>query len=267
MKKILVIDDEPDVLDVIRAVLKTKGHRIVTAAGGEEGLQRVEQEGPDLIVLDLMMPRVSGLEVIKRLKANEAHRRIPIIVVSAIGADDKHPRDFWIKGLGVDDFLEKPFDPLDLVGRVEFIFRRNDYVSHRPPGIDEDTDRNLNTQARVPLEKAEPSEVVAAFVESYNDGDFATEFNCLGEEMTGGLAQHDYVARRRQVYLDDKGSGRSQRIAAVHSEEVSVNIAKVVVDREESASGQSRRRREQYALKKTHRGWKIVNYRPVRGES
>ncbi len=267
-KRILSIDDESDVLEIIRAVLRTKGHQVVTALGGEAGLIEAERTTPDLITLDLMMPRMSGLEVIKRLKASDKLRHVPVIVISAIAADDKRTAEFWIKGLGVADFIDKPFDPLDLLGRVEYIFRRSSYgsaPSQGPAMPAGEAAGSLSSASRDGIPKdAPPSEVVRLFVESWNERDFGTEFDGLGEEMTGGLKRADYVARRIQVHSEDSGHELVQRVACVVSEDVSVNLAKVVIDREEVHGGKTRRRREAFALKKTLQGWKIVNYRALK---
>lgn len=267
-KRILSIDDESDVLEIIRAVLRTKGHQVVTALGGEAGLIEAERVTPDLITLDLMMPRMSGLEVIKRLKASDKLRHVPVIVISAIAADDKRTAEFWIKGLGVADFIDKPFDPLDLLGRVEYLFRRSTYGSAPAPSPAMPAGESAGHAAPASRDgipkDAVPSEVVRRFVESWNERDFGTEFDGLGEEMTGGLQRADYVARRLQVYQDDNGHELVQRVAGVVSEDVSVNLAKVVIDREEVHGGRTRRRREAFALKKTLQGWRIVNYRALK---
>lgn len=269
-KRILCIDDETDVLEIIRAVLKTKGHTVVVALGGEAGLAEAERVTPDLITLDLMMPRMSGLEVIKRLKASETLSKVPVLVISAIAADDKRTAEFWVKGLGVSDFLDKPFDPMDLLGRVEYIFRRNSYnkpTAPNPAVPEVEAASHVQGDPVERLKDAAPGQVVRLFVESWNTRDFATEFDCLGEEMTGGLKRNDYIARRLQVYNDDGGSSTTQRVAAQISEDVSVNLSKVVIDREDTVHGRPRRRREAFALKKTMQGWKIVNYRAIKDRS
>lgn len=262
-KTILIIDDEPDVIDVIRAVLKTKGYKLLTANGGEEGLHKAERDRPNLIVLDLMMPRMSGLEVIKRLKKNEKTADIPIIVISAITSDATRTPEFWKRGLGVDEFVEKPFDPLDLLGRVEFIFRRGDYVSTGTPrAVHNPTPAGANLDA---LATAEPREVVRLFIESRNTQDFATEFGTLGDEMTGGLAGADYVQRRHASWREDASiSHRTDTMTAVIDENISEQLARISVERTDSDGTNTRVRKEQYVLKKTQNGWKIVSYRPIR---
>lgn len=291
-KRIVVIDDEEDVLRIIRAALITRGYAVELAPGGAEGLAAIERERPDLIICDLMMPRVSGLEVLKRLKRMPTAQGVPIVILSALGTDDRPP-EFWVKMLGVDDFVQKPFDPLDLLGRVEYLFRRGGYVSARgmgtgtptnhapaaPPAVppirlpESESARPLRTAptedqvaTRSPIEVGEvaPSVVVKIFVEAWNRQDFATEFQCLGEEMLGGLDLRAYVERRRQTYLDEKAQARQQRVLGVEEEKISLNVAKVVIDREDTIAGAAKSRKETYSLKKTYKGWKIVAVRMVK---
>lgn len=275
MKRILVIDDESEVLQVVRAALLTRAYEVETTTSGAEGLELAAQSPPDLIICDLMMPRISGLEVIKRLKANPQLAGIPVIILSALGADNRPP-EFWIRTLGVDDYIQKPFDPLDILGRVEYLFRRKNYVSIRgpvragappvspSPGVAPDDDTANQTRSPIDVEEAEPRDVVKAFVESYNDQDFATEFHCLDEEMTGGLPLHDYVSRRRQTYVDEKNNPRRQNVLSIDEEKVSLNVAKVVITRADTTNGRQNERREMYSLKRTYKGWKIIACRSVK---
>lgn len=261
-KKILLIDDEEDVLQMLTATLKTRNFDVITAGAGDIGLELAEQERPDLIISDLMMPRVSGLEFLKRMRRNAKIRATPVIIISAIGASDRPP-EYWVRTLRVDDYIQKPFDPLDLLGRVEYILRRNDYVSSRAETPDEAL-READTAIPVDLVDATPEEVVRAFVESWNRQDFATEFNCMAEEMLGNTEIQEYVGRRRQMFMQEAEHGRRQKVAGVHEEKTSINVAKVVIDREETVAGDVTRRRETYTLKKTHKGWKILQCRSAK---
>jgi DNA-binding response OmpR family regulator len=264
-KSILVIDDEDDVLQIVRSVLNTKGHEVYTTNSGEEGVELASQIYPDLVICDLMMPRVSGLEVIKRLKASEETRNIPIMIMSALGQKDDRPPEFWMNALGVDDYLAKPFDPLDLLGRVEYLIRRSGYVSLNEPAAKVS---NSGNETQIPMELGElvPEEVVRAFIEAWNRQDFGTEYKCLDEELTGQMKPHDYVTRRRQNYMEEKGNSRFQKLVTVEEVKISVNVAKVVVLREDTVAGKSSQREETYTLKKTYKGWKIITYRSTRRE-
>jgi len=257
MKTILVIDDERDVLDIVRSVLKTKGYNVLCAAGGEEGLRTAEREGVDLIVCDLMMPKVSGLEVIKRLKKHETLCTIPIVVLSAVSADRDKPPEFWAKGLGVDEFIEKPFDPLDLLGRVEALLRRSLYVSARAGA----GNTPLPVRNRVDLKAAEPEDVARAYVEAWNSRDWETEYNCLGEEMTSSYKREDYLLARERAWQEDTGANRVQSLAGVLESKITGLIAKIVAERKETFNGRVWMKKNTFTFKKTNNGWKIVRFR------
>ncbi len=115
---ILVVDDEERILNFLRSKLKALGYEVLTARNGLEALEQTQAQEPDLIVLDLLMPRMDGFEMLKELRSFSA---VPVIILSAKGADvDK------IKGLGLgaDDYLPKPFNPDELVARIEAVKRR-----------------------------------------------------------------------------------------------------------------------------------------------
>ena len=115
MASVLIVDDEPENLELLEAVLTPAGHTIRKAGGGREALQAVEQEVPELILLDLMMPGVSGFDVCEMLRAAERTARIPIIIVTAL---DQLPVKERILGLGADDYLTKPIQGAEVVARV-----------------------------------------------------------------------------------------------------------------------------------------------------
>lgn len=120
MANILIVDDEPENLELLEAVLTPVGHSVRKARGGCEALQAVEEELPELIVLDLMMPGVSGFEVCEMLRANEGTARIPIIIVTAL---NQLPIKERALGLGADEFLTKPIQGAEVVARVEAMLR------------------------------------------------------------------------------------------------------------------------------------------------
>ena len=120
--KILVVDDEEDILELVRYNLARDGYRVVCAASGEQALSRAKSEPFDLIVLDLMLPGIDGLEVAKRLKNKPETRHIPIIMLTAKGEEAD-----IVTGLelGADDYVTKPFSPRILIARVKAVIRRN----------------------------------------------------------------------------------------------------------------------------------------------
>jgi len=116
--RILVVDDEERIINFLRSKLKASGYEVLTANNGLGGLEQAQAQEPDLIVLDLLMPKMDGLEMLKELRSFSA---VPVIILTAKGADADR-----IKGLqlGADDYLPKPFNPDELVARIEAIRRR-----------------------------------------------------------------------------------------------------------------------------------------------
>lgn len=114
--KILIVDDEPFNRDTLEQELDDLGYATVSAANGRQALDMVEIASPDLILLDIMMPEMDGFEVLTRLKANDSHRDIPVIVISALS-----DLESIIKGikLGAEDYLPKPFNEVLLRARIE----------------------------------------------------------------------------------------------------------------------------------------------------
>jgi DNA-binding response OmpR family regulator len=115
------VDDEEDIIELIKYNLKNEGYSILTALTGEQAIKITKQSQPDLIVLDLMLPGIDGLEVTKYLKNNEQTRDIPIVMLTAKGEESD-----IVTGLelGANDYISKPFSPKVLVARIRAIFRR-----------------------------------------------------------------------------------------------------------------------------------------------
>ena len=121
--KILIADDEPDVVDLVAANLRVAGYAVITAQDGPSALAAVREELPSLLVLDLMLPGMSGLEVCRALKADTATAAIPIIMLTAKA--EEVDRIVGLE-LGADDYVTKPFSPRELVLRVRSVLRRSD---------------------------------------------------------------------------------------------------------------------------------------------
>jgi len=119
-KKILVVDDERPIVRLVQVNLEHAGYEVVTAYDGKEALEKVEQEKPDLIVLDVMMPQMDGFEVMQRLQANPKTRNIPVIMLTAKAQDADVFRG-WQSGVTL--YLTKPFSPFELISFVRRIFR------------------------------------------------------------------------------------------------------------------------------------------------
>ncbi|MBI4585717.1 MAG: response regulator [Planctomycetes bacterium] len=120
-EKILVIEDEADILEVMEYNLTREGFKVVAARDGEEGLEKAKKEAPDLVLLDLMLPTIDGLEVCRQLKGDAVTRSIPVIMVTAKGEESDIVLGL---GIGADDYIAKPFSPKELVARVKAVLRR-----------------------------------------------------------------------------------------------------------------------------------------------
>ena len=121
-EKILCIENEPQMIDLIRLILETKGYEVLGAEGGRQGLEVMRSEKPDLILLDLMMPEMDGGDVFHHMKEEVELRNLPVIVVTAKAA----PIDkvLWINVAKVDDYVTKPFGPSELIESVERVLAK-----------------------------------------------------------------------------------------------------------------------------------------------
>ena len=130
-EKIILIEDEADILEVIQYNLTREGYKVLTSKDGEQGLAKVRKEAPDLVLLDLMLPGLDGLEVCKKLKEDPVTRPIPIVMVTAKG----EVSDIVLGlGIGADDYVVKPFSPKELLARVKAVLRRGPLKEERGGG-------------------------------------------------------------------------------------------------------------------------------------
>ncbi|MCJ7566432.1 MAG: response regulator [Anaerolineales bacterium] len=118
-KRVVCIEDEPEMIDLVRLILGRKGFSVIGANGGIEGLETVQRERPDLVLLDLMMPDMDGWEVYQQMKADDELRSIPVIVVTAKAQSIDKVLGLHIAK--VDDYITKPFGPQELLESVEKI--------------------------------------------------------------------------------------------------------------------------------------------------
>jgi two-component system, OmpR family, response regulator VicR len=129
---VLVVDDEPNIVEVVGAYLRREGFTVVTASDGEAALRIVDERSPDLIVLDVMLPRIDGLEVCRRVRTSQ---NTPIIMLTARGEETDKLVGL---GIGADDYLTKPFSPRELVARIKAVLRRAVTAqSASEPGVDQ----------------------------------------------------------------------------------------------------------------------------------
>ena len=119
--KILVVDDDAHIRDLVRIKLQTSGHEVITANDGEEGLATALRELPGLALLDIAMPRLTGLDVCRQLRDNPTTAMMPIVLITARSSESDVEAGF---AAGADDYITKPFSPRDLVTRLEAIFER-----------------------------------------------------------------------------------------------------------------------------------------------
>jgi len=120
-QKILIADDEPDILEIIEYNLKNEGFEVYTASNGDDALTKAKHLKPDLIILDIMMPRKSGIEVCEILRSQPAFKNTLIIFLTALSDEGSQVKGF---DMGADDYINKPISPKLLVSRVQALFRR-----------------------------------------------------------------------------------------------------------------------------------------------
>ncbi len=121
MKRILIIEDDRDIVELVRYNLANEGFRVSAASDGTAGLAQVRKSPPDLLILDLMLPRLSGLEICKEIRRDQTLNRLPILMLTARGSEADRVVGLEI---GADDYVTKPFSPRELVARVKALLRR-----------------------------------------------------------------------------------------------------------------------------------------------
>lgn len=120
-KRILIVDDEPDMMEAIKFRLEESKYEVLMATDGEEGLKRAREEKPDLIILDLIIPKVNGYDICRKLKLDEKYKGIPIVMFTA-----RHQPDDIRFGFaqGADAYVVKPFDPKILMGKISELLKK-----------------------------------------------------------------------------------------------------------------------------------------------
>jgi len=123
MKRILVIEDDKDIVELVRYNLEKDGYQITSTGDGATGLAQVRKTPPDLLILDLMLPKISGLEICKEIRKDVSLNRLPVLILTAKG--EEADRVVGLE-LGADDYVTKPFSPRELVARVKALLRRSE---------------------------------------------------------------------------------------------------------------------------------------------
>lgn len=127
-KKIVYIEDDLEMIDLVKMILERKGYEVIGALGGRMGLDLITEQTPDLILLDLMMPDIDGWEVYQQIRQNEISKSIPVIVITA--KSQPIDRVLGLEIAKVDDYLTKPFKPQELVLCIDKILELNGRTNH-----------------------------------------------------------------------------------------------------------------------------------------
>jgi DNA-binding response OmpR family regulator len=128
-KRVVYVEDEKEMVDLVRLILGRAGLEVIGANGGREGLETVRRELPDLVLLDLMMPDMDGWEVYQQMKAGDATRHIPVIVITA--KSQNIDRVLGLHIAKVDDYISKPFSPRELTDSVEKVLSKNEEIGRQ----------------------------------------------------------------------------------------------------------------------------------------
>ncbi|MFQ5663416.1 MAG: response regulator [Terriglobia bacterium] len=121
MKRVLIIEDDKDIVELVRYNLEKEGFQVTGASDGLSGLAQVKKSPPDLLILDLMLPKLPGLEICKEIRRDQSLNRLPILMLTARG--DEADRVVGLE-VGADDYVTKPFSPRELAARVKALLRR-----------------------------------------------------------------------------------------------------------------------------------------------
>lgn len=122
-KLIYVVDDEKEICELIKIAFESRDFEVEMGFNGEDALNMVKKKKPDLLILDLKMPKMNGYEVLNYLKSSEDYRDLPIIVLTSLTQGSKKSDRDWKQSLEVADFITKPFEPLEVLNRVERVLQ------------------------------------------------------------------------------------------------------------------------------------------------
>lgn len=123
MRKVLAVDDDAITLELLEFLLKKRGYDVATCTGGEAGIKKAQEDPPGVIILDVMMPGIDGIETCRRLRANQKTAKIPILFLSALGQDVEVMRGLMA---GSDGYMLKPFEPDELLKQIEKLISRTE---------------------------------------------------------------------------------------------------------------------------------------------
>lgn len=118
-KLIYVVDDEKEICELLKLAFESRDYKVKVAYNGEEALKLIKKKAPDLLIIDLKMPKVNGYEVISYLKRSKQLSSIPIMVLTSLTQGTRKSDEEWRRSMDVSDFITKPFEPLDIIKRAE----------------------------------------------------------------------------------------------------------------------------------------------------
>ncbi len=226
--KILVVDDERNILDIIRFNLEAEGYEVITSKDGEDALIRVHGSMPDLILCDIMMPELDGLEVCRRLKADGRTNQIPVVMLSA--RTQAHDKVASIEA-GADDFITKPFDFSDLVARIKINLIRARQKRDVSPLTGLPGSISIDAETKYRLAKGVP------FASLYIDMDNFKPFNDLYGFPTGDNAIR-MLAEIIDKAVNDKGNmddfiahGGGDDFMVITTPDRATSIAEEIIER------------------------------------
>lgn len=119
---VLIVEDEPSMVELLRYNLESDGFQVASASDGEEAMLVIEEQRPDMILLDWMLPKLSGIEICRRLRRDPETRTLPVIMITARAEENDRVRGLDV---GADDYISKPFSPVELMARIRAVMRRH----------------------------------------------------------------------------------------------------------------------------------------------
>lgn len=290
-KYVLIADNNTAALGYMRAIVRSKGYEAVTATDGSEAWMLINDslQTPDLAIVELQLPGVSGLEFCRRVKRDEGLSKVPVLVVADLAMGAGRDEAFWCKGLGCDDFLFKPFDPLSLLARIQVLMRSREgqgqtqsssiplsrtvaveggeriFAAPRAPKplLEKTTMKAGQATAgqheTYSLKDAAPDALVRLYLSAPGLDDFGIEFDILDMEMAGGELREEYIERRVKEF---EAAGKPMVLILSTESKESRNVAKVVCRRKDVVGAVPQPEvEEEYAFKKTYLGWKLIGVR------
>ena len=221
--KVLVVDDEPRNVRILQIHLNAQGYTVYTAADGVEALDIVEKDAPDLILVDINMPKMDGFEVVKRIRANKATEFIPIVMITAL-RDTRENRIRSIEA-GADDFIEKPFDSLEVLARVRSLLRIKEY---------QDTLAKHNARLEEELQMARSIQEILIPQNGVQElSGFRIASRCCPEMAVGGdfFDVWEVAPNRLGVFISDvMGHGVSAAFVTVFIKTILAEFQELVAD-------------------------------------